>query len=126
MISFLFFPSVTIWILFPSGIISTPSLYHLAGASSSSTPISKTAVSPSTTFLPLGRGIVLLDTNLEDGSLALDHILALQLAGEGMLELLHLQFAAGGVLPLLGELAINLASPFACIRHLCLPDLQTA
>ena len=38
--------------LFPSGIISTPSLYHFKGASSSSTPISKTAVSSSTTFFP--------------------------------------------------------------------------
>merc|ERR1719400_2113863 len=52
-ISFLFFPSETIWILLPSGTISFPSLNHLTGASSSSTPISKTAVSSSTTFLPL-------------------------------------------------------------------------
>ena len=79
-----------------------------------------------TILVPLGRGIVLLDPNLEDGSLALDHVLALQLAGEGVLELGHLELAAGGVLALLGELAVDLASPFACIRHLCLPDLQAA
>merc|ERR1712198_75379 len=52
MISFLFFPSTTIWILLPSGTISTLSLYHLTGASSSSTPSSKIAVSSSTTFFP--------------------------------------------------------------------------
>ena len=38
--------------LLPSGTISTPSLNHLQGASSSSTLISNTAVSSSTTFLP--------------------------------------------------------------------------
>merc|ERR1719479_699029 len=51
-ISFLFLPSATIWTLLPSGIISLPSLNHFTGASSSSTPSSKTAVSSSTTFLP--------------------------------------------------------------------------
>merc|ERR1719187_1136814 len=79
-----------------------------------------------TILVPLGGGVVLLDINLEGGSLAFDHVLALQLAGEGVLELLHLQLAAGSVLALLGELAVDLASPFASIRHLCGPDLQTA
>merc|ERR1719382_1201316 len=72
---------------------------------------------------PLGGGVVLLDTNLEDCSLALDDVLTLQLAGEGVLELLHLQLAAGGVLALLGELPVDLASPLAGILHLGRPDL---
>ena len=79
-----------------------------------------------TILVPLCGSIVLLDPNLEGGGLPLHHVLALQLAGEGVLELFHLELAAGGVLALLGELAVNLARPFASVCHLGRPDFQAA
>merc|ERR1719158_1747112 len=51
MTNFLFLPSLTTCILFPSGIISTPSLNHLTSASSSSHSNLNSTLSSSTQFL---------------------------------------------------------------------------
>merc|ERR1719450_604762 len=51
MTNFLFLPSLTICILLPSGMISTPSLNHLTSASSSSHSNLNSTLSSSTQFL---------------------------------------------------------------------------
>ena len=77
-------------------------------------------------LVPFERCIVLLHTNFKDGSLVFHHLLALQLAGEGMLELSNLHIALGFTLSLLGKLPFNFTAPLARITQLGRADLQTA
>ena len=52
---------------------------------------------------PLDLGVVLLDTDLEDGGLVLDNLFALELAGELVAEFFHLHLACCLVAALLAK-----------------------
>ena len=77
-------------------------------------------------LVPFERCIILFYTNFKDGSLVFHHLLALQLAGEGMLELSNFHITLGFTLPFLGKLPFNFTAPLARITQLCTADLQAA
>ena len=79
-----------------------------------------------TILVPLERGIVLLNPNFKYGSFILHNLLALQRAGESVLEFSYLDIALALIFAFLCKLSLNDTFPFSGVAQFGAAHLQGA